>query len=106
MPRTPCSSRAGRARRAAATAGLHQRAASTHPPTMEILVKLGLESRLMERGLISTSFRYFDRLSGQLVAEFDCGLLKNDTPYPYVFQHEQFKLVDTILSVLRGEAGF
>jgi 3-(3-hydroxy-phenyl)propionate hydroxylase len=83
-----------------------QRAASTHPPTMEILVKLGLESPLMERGLISTSFRYFDRLTGEMVAEFDCGLLKNDTPYPYVFQHEQFKLVDTILNVLRGAPGF
>lgn len=83
-----------------------QRAASTHPPTVELLARLGLEPQLMERGLISTTFRYFDRLTGELVAEFDCGLLKNDTPYPYVLQHEQFKLVDTILKVMRGKPGF
>ena len=83
-----------------------QRAASTHPPTVEILAGMGLEPQLMDRGLVSTSFRYFDRITGELVAEFDCGLLKDDTPYPFVLQHEQFKLVDTILKVLRGQPGF
>jgi 3-(3-hydroxy-phenyl)propionate hydroxylase len=83
-----------------------QRAASTQPPTIEILAELGLLDRILERGLISTSFRYFDRITGAMVAEFDCGHLKDDTPYPYVLQHEQFKLVDTILGVLRGQPGF
>ena len=83
-----------------------QRAASTHPPTVEILVELGLHDPLMERGLVSTNFRYFDRITGEMVAEFDCGLLKNDTPYPFVLQHEQFKLVDTILKLKRGAPGF
>lgn len=83
-----------------------QRAASTHPPTIEILAGLGLEPQLMDRGLVSTTFRYFDRLSGELVAEFDCRLLQDETPYPFVLQHEQFKLVDTILKVQRGQPGF
>lgn len=83
-----------------------QRAASTHPPTVELLTSLGLEPQLMDRGLVSTSFRYFDRLSGELIAEFDCALLKDDTPYPFVLQHEQFKLVDTILKLMRGQPGF
>jgi 3-(3-hydroxy-phenyl)propionate hydroxylase len=83
-----------------------QRAASTHPPTVELLASLGLEPQLMDRGLVSTTFRYFDRASGELVCEFDCALLKDDTPYPFVLQHEQFKLVDTILKVLRGKPGF
>ncbi|HEX9466589.1 MAG TPA: FAD-dependent monooxygenase [Alphaproteobacteria bacterium] len=83
-----------------------QRAASTHPPTMEILAGMGLEPQLMDRGLVSTTFRYFDRISGEMVCEFDCGLLKDETPYPFVLQHEQFKLVDTILKVLRGQPGF
>ncbi len=83
-----------------------QRAASTQPPTIEMLAALGLEARIFERGLVSTSFRFFDRISGARVAEFDCGLLKDDTPYPFVLQHEQFKLVDTILKLMAGAPGF
>ena len=83
-----------------------QRAASTQPPTIEMLAALGLEARMRERGLVSTSFRFFDRISGARIAEFDCGLLKDDTPYPFVLQHEQFKLVDTILKLVAGTPGF
>src|SRR5271168_1110020 len=83
-----------------------QRAASTQPPTLEILAELGLYEKALARGLVSPIFRYFDRLTGAQVAEFDCALLKHDTPYPFVLQHEQFKLVDTILKVLRGTSGF
>lgn len=83
-----------------------QRAASTQPPTLAMLAELGLYERMLERGLISTAFRFFDRLSGERIAEFDCGLLKDDTDFPFVLQHEQFKLVDTILGVLKGAPGF
>jgi 3-(3-hydroxy-phenyl)propionate hydroxylase len=83
-----------------------QRAASTQPSTMEILASYGLYDRIIARSLVSPTFRFFDRLSGDLVCEFDCGLLKDDTRFPFVVQHEQFKLVDTILDLLRGEAGF
>ena len=83
-----------------------QRAASTQPPTIEMLAALGLEAKIMERGLVSTSFRFFDRISGARVAEFDCGLLKDDTPFPFVLQHEQFKLVDTILKMMAGVPGW
>jgi 3-(3-hydroxy-phenyl)propionate hydroxylase len=83
-----------------------QRAASTQPPTIEMLAELGLLDRIMERGLVSTAFRFFDRISGTMVAEFDCGHLAGDTPFPFVLQHEQFKLVDTILRLMEGTAGF
>jgi 3-(3-hydroxy-phenyl)propionate hydroxylase len=83
-----------------------QRAASTQPPTIEMLAELGLYEKMLERGLVSTAFRYFDRVSGALVCEFDCGHLKDDTPYPFVLQHEQFKLVDTILKVLADAPDF
>jgi 3-(3-hydroxy-phenyl)propionate hydroxylase len=83
-----------------------QRAASTQPPTIELLAELGLYDRMLARGLISTEFHYYDRITGERVAEFDCAHLKNDTPYPFVLQHEQFKLVDTILTLLRGAPGF
>jgi 3-(3-hydroxy-phenyl)propionate hydroxylase len=83
-----------------------QRAASTQPPTLEILVDLGLYEKALARGLVSPVFRYFDRITGARVAEFDCSLLKDDTPYPFVLQHEQFKLVDTILGEVAGHADF
>jgi 2-polyprenyl-6-methoxyphenol hydroxylase-like FAD-dependent oxidoreductase len=83
-----------------------QRAASTQPPTIEMLAALGLYDRMLARGLVSTAFRFFDRVSGEMVAEFDCGHLKDDTPYPFVLQHEQFKLVDTILALMKGAPGF
>src|SRR5271168_503454 len=83
-----------------------QRAASTQPPTLEILAELGLYEKALARGLVSPVFRYFDRLTGAQVAEFDCALLKHDTPYPFVLQHEQFKLVDTILAEVAGQADF
>src|SRR5271154_3976414 len=85
---------------------MDQRAASTQPPTLEILVDLGLYEKALARGLVSPVFRYFDRVTGQRVTEFDCALLKDDTPYPFVLQHEQFKLVDTILGEVAGQADF
>jgi len=85
---------------------MDQRAASTQPPTLEILAELGLYEKALARGLVSPVFRYFDRLTGARVAEFDCALLKDDTPYPFVLQHEQFKLVDTVLSEVAGAADF
>jgi len=83
-----------------------QRAASTQPPTLEILAELGLYEKALARGLVSPVFRYFDRITGERVAEFDCALLKDDTPFPFVLQHEQFKLVDTILSEVAGQPDF
>jgi len=83
-----------------------QRAASTQPPTLEILAELGLYEKALARGLVSPVFRYFDRITGERVAEFDCALLKDDTPFPFVLQHEQFKLVDTILAEVAGQPDF
>jgi 3-(3-hydroxy-phenyl)propionate hydroxylase len=83
-----------------------QRAASTQPPTLEILADLGLYEKALARGLVSPLFRYFDRITGERIAEFDCGLLKDDTPFPFVLQHEQFKLVDTILGEIAGQPDF
>ena len=85
---------------------IDQRAASTQPPTLEILAELGLYEKALARGLVSPAFRFFDRIAGARVAEFDCALLKDDAPYPFVLQHEQFKLVDTILKEVAGAPDF
>jgi 3-(3-hydroxy-phenyl)propionate hydroxylase len=74
-----------------------QRAATIHPPTVEMLAELGLTVEAFAEdasgGLISPIFHYRDRVSGELVAVFDLNLLKGEVPYPFVVQWEQYKLV-------------
>ena len=77
------------------------RAATTHPATLEVLGHAGLVDEMARVGLVAPIFQFWDRPSGQLVAQFDHALLKNDTPYPYVIQCEQFKTSRIILDRLQ-----
>jgi 3-(3-hydroxy-phenyl)propionate hydroxylase len=83
-------------------AGLQQdpRAATTHPATLELLGAAGLADDVARVGLVAPIFQFWDRPSGRKVAEFDHALLKNDTPYPFVVQCEQFKTARLILERL------
>ena len=78
-----------------------QRAATIHPPTVEMLVGLGLVTEMFSEmpsgGMPAPLFHYRDRATGELVAEFDINLLKVEVPYPYVLQWEQYKLVHAAL---------
>ena len=78
------------------------RAATTHAATLEILENLGLVEEVTRRGLIEPRFRVWDRASRTIIAEFDFGVLKNDTRYPYVVQCEQHKLANISLDRLRA----
>ena len=69
------------------------RAATTHASTLEMLDALGIVDEVIRQGLISARFQHWDRVTSKLVAEFDYGLLKDDTPYPYAVQCESHKLV-------------
>jgi 3-(3-hydroxy-phenyl)propionate hydroxylase len=74
-----------------------QRAATIHPPTVEMLADLGLKDEAFAEnasgGLLSPIFHFRDRITGELVAVFDIGLLKGEVPYPFAVQWEQYKLV-------------
>ncbi len=91
-----------------------QRAATIHPPTVEMLVALGLEAEMFSEspsgGMPAPLFHFRDRASGELIAVFDIGLLKGEVPYPYVVQWEQYKLVHAALPHIaasgRGEVRF
>jgi len=78
------------------------RAATTHPATLEMLADLGLIDDLIARGLVARTFQFWDRPSGRLIAEFDHAVLARDTPYPFVVQCEQHKLVDLAIQRLSG----
>jgi 3-(3-hydroxy-phenyl)propionate hydroxylase len=77
------------------------RAATTHPATLELLSDDGLAADMARVGLIAPIFQFWDRPSGELVAQFDHAMLKNDTRFPYVVQCEQFKTAKLIFDRLR-----
>jgi 3-(3-hydroxy-phenyl)propionate hydroxylase len=69
------------------------RAATTHPSTLGMLAELGLLEEFKSVGLIARHFQFWDGATKTLVAEFDHEVLRDETPYPYVVQTEQHKLV-------------
>ena len=81
-----------------------QRAATIHAPTLEMLVALGLKERAFAAdasgGFQAPVFHIRDRASDELIAAFDIRLLKDDLPYPFVLQWEQYKLVRAVLPLI------
>src|SRR5205814_8498312 len=63
---------------------LDPRAATTHPATLELLGAAGLADDMARLGLVAPIFQFWDRPSGELVAQFDHALLKGETAYPFV----------------------
>ena len=81
------------------------RAATFHPPTLEMLAPSGVTQQLHERGIIVPTWQMWDRRQG-LVAEFDLSVLKEQTQFPYRLQCEQHKLVNVLLAELSKRDNF
>jgi 2-polyprenyl-6-methoxyphenol hydroxylase-like FAD-dependent oxidoreductase len=83
-----------------------QRAATVHPPTVEMLVELGLKDEAFSEepsgGMSAPLFHFRDRASGELFAVFDISLLEGEVPYPFVLQWEQYKLVHAALPRIKA----
>jgi 3-(3-hydroxy-phenyl)propionate hydroxylase len=79
------------------------RAATFHPPTLEMFTPSGVTKRMHETGIIAPTWQIWDRGKG-LVAEFDLGVLADVTPYPYRLQFEQHKLVRILLEKLANRS--
>jgi 3-(3-hydroxy-phenyl)propionate hydroxylase len=77
------------------------RAATTHPATLDLLDVDGLSADMARVGLVSPIFQFWDRPSGQKVAEFDHALLQDDSKHPFVVQCEQFKTAKLVLERAR-----
>jgi 3-(3-hydroxy-phenyl)propionate hydroxylase len=77
------------------------RAATFHPPTMEMFAESGVTKRLHDMGILCPRWQFRGREEG-LIAEFDLGLLADITPYPYRLQCEQHKLVRILTDILAG----
>ena len=81
------------------------RAATTHPATLELLAKLGVVEEVTSQGLVCPTFQFWDRPTGEMVAEFDHSLLREDTEFPYVVQCEQFKLTRILMELINNIDG-
>lgn len=84
---------------AAATLPEDLRASTFHPPTLDMLDDLGVVDQLLEQGLNCPTWQYRDTREG-VIANWDLGVLKNDTGHPYRIQCEQYKLTRIIVAEL------
>ncbi|MFZ0066165.1 MAG: FAD-dependent monooxygenase [Pseudolabrys sp.] len=77
------------------------RAATTHPATLDLLAEDSLADDMARVGLVAPIFQFWDRPSGEKIAEFDHAVLQHDTHHPFVVQCEQFKTAKLILERVR-----
>jgi 3-(3-hydroxy-phenyl)propionate hydroxylase len=78
------------------------RAGSFHPPTLEMMAPYGITEKMHEAGLTVRQWQIRNR-PGDLIAQFDLGLLKDVTPFPYRLHLEQHRLTPIQLEILRRD---
>jgi 3-(3-hydroxy-phenyl)propionate hydroxylase len=61
-----------------------------------MLDELGLTAKILPLGLVSTTYRFHDRPTASVVAEFNLDRLKGEIRHPFVLQYEQYKLTASI----------
>ncbi len=80
------------------------RAGSFHPPTLEMMAPYGITERMLATGIKVRHWQMRNK-PGDLIAEFDLGLLADETPYPFRLHLEQHKLTPIQLDLLRAQGG-
>jgi len=83
-----------------------QRAATIHPPTLEMLDALGVMQQILPLGLVSTTYRFHDRVTNSVIAEFDLDRMRGEFAFPYVLQYEQYKLTASIAAEYANAGDF
>jgi 3-(3-hydroxy-phenyl)propionate hydroxylase len=81
------------------------RASTFHPPTLDMLDRLGAAEPLIAQGLTAPQFQYRTKQHGVL-AQFDFGAIADVTAHPYRVQCEQSKLTRILYQQLRGDSNF
>ena len=77
------------------------RASTFHPPTLDMLGRIGLAAPLLQAGLPCPHWQVRLHPSGDR-AVFDLAVLEGDTAHPYRLQCEQWKLSDALRARLQG----
>jgi 3-(3-hydroxy-phenyl)propionate hydroxylase len=81
------------------------RAATLHPPTLEIFAPSGVTDSILEQGIVARYWHFRGREEG-LIAEFDLDLLRDETPFPFRVQCEQHRLARILLRELERNPNF
>jgi 3-(3-hydroxy-phenyl)propionate hydroxylase len=81
------------------------RASTFHPPTLDMLDRLGAARPLIAQGLRAPTFQYRAKQHGVL-AQFDFAAISDVTGHPYRVQAEQSKLTRILFEQLREKPGF
>jgi 3-(3-hydroxy-phenyl)propionate hydroxylase len=81
------------------------RASTFHPPTLDMLQRLGAAEPLIAQGLKAARFQYRTKRQGVL-AEFDFATIADVTGHPYRVQCEQSKLTRILLDRLESHPDF
>jgi 3-(3-hydroxy-phenyl)propionate hydroxylase len=81
------------------------RAGTIHPPTLEMFEPSGVTQKMLEQGYLVPNYHYRDRTQG-IVANFELGILKNDTPHPYRIMLEQHKLSAILREQLKAYSNY
>ena len=80
------------------------RAGSIHPPTLEMLDTIGVAQDFLAIGIVVPRWQIRGREEGVIV-EWDLSLLQGETPYPFRFHCEQFKLTPLLKARLESLGG-
>src|SRR5258708_30499975 len=81
------------------------RASTFHPPTLDMLDRLGVAQALIAQGLVAPQFQYRNKPDG-LIAQFDFAAIADATAHPFRLQCEQSKLTRILFERLRGSENF
>jgi 3-(3-hydroxy-phenyl)propionate hydroxylase len=81
------------------------RASTFHPPTLDMLDRLGAAGPLVAQGLVAPQFQYRTKQRG-ILAQFDFGAIADVTAHPYRVQCEQSKLTRILYDRLRANPDF
>jgi 3-(3-hydroxy-phenyl)propionate hydroxylase len=85
---------------------VEQRAATIHPSTLEMLDDLGVTKKVIPLGLVSNAYRFHDRVSNAVVAEFNLDLMRDEFRYPFALQYEQYKMTASIAAEYANAGDF
>ena len=83
-----------------------QRAATIHPSTLEMLDALDVTEKIIPLGMVSTTYRFHDRVNRKVVAEFDLDRVRGELKFPFVLQYEQYKLTASIAAEYANAGDF
>lgn len=79
---------------------LDLRASTFHPPTLDMLDRVGLTEKLIPLGLLVHDYQYRDRRTNEF-AKFSLRTLAGETNHPYRLQCEQFKMTRVVVELLK-----